>query len=155
MTKTKYGLPLKWLAENTEAADLVECVLWPFSVNVKGYPQVRCNGKLQRAHLLVCAERHGERPAGMVCCHSCGNKLCVNPNHLRWGTPSDNEQDKVGHGTALIGQSNPMARLSETSVSVIVDGQCKAKVLAAKFGVSTSTINDIRRGKTWSWLTGK
>jgi hypothetical protein len=32
-------------------------------------------------------------------CHLCGNSKCSNPNHLYWGTRSENENDKKIHGT--------------------------------------------------------
>lgn len=33
--------------------------------------------------------------------HKCNNKICVNPNHLYAGTPSDNAKDCVRAGTHL------------------------------------------------------
>lgn len=31
-------------------------------------------------------------------CHACHNAECSNPNHLYWGTPSENAQDRVANG---------------------------------------------------------
>lgn len=31
-------------------------------------------------------------------CHACGNGRCSNPNHLYWGTPSENNLDQYVHG---------------------------------------------------------
>ena len=33
-----------------------------------------------------------------LCCHACGNGKCSNPNHLYWGTFSDNIQDDFNQG---------------------------------------------------------
>ena len=52
---------------------------------------------------------------------------------------------------------SPAGKLTDAQVRDIrwrydpYDGVTQA-VLAAEFGVSTSTISDITRGKTWSWL---
>jgi len=37
------------------------------------------------------------RPADL--CHACGNDKCSNPNHLYWGTRSENVLDSKKHGT--------------------------------------------------------
>ena len=39
-------------------------------------------------------------PIGMKihACHACNNKKCSNPNHLYWGTPSENRIDAKNSG---------------------------------------------------------
>lgn len=31
-------------------------------------------------------------------CHACHNAKCSNPNHIYWGTPSENRQDAIANG---------------------------------------------------------
>lgn len=76
-----------------------ECVLWPHTVNSKGYGQIGVNGKSTSVHVLACEQAHGPRPEGKQAAHSCGVKRCINQRHLRWATQSENEADKVVHGT--------------------------------------------------------
>lgn len=46
------------------------------------------------AHRLICHIAHGEPPDGKpYALHSCDVPLCVNPDHLRWGSQADNIQD--------------------------------------------------------------
>src|SRR5699024_9822191 len=50
-------------------------------------------------HSLVAESFIGARPEGMEVCHSDGNKTNNHVANLRFGTSSDNELDKVRHGT--------------------------------------------------------
>jgi len=42
-------------------------------------------------------------PSGMKIhvCHACGNEKCSNPNHLYFGSPKENAQDSIKHGTMV------------------------------------------------------
>lgn len=55
-----------------------------------GFPAPR----LQWMHL------HGEIQKGQVIMHTCDNPPCINPDHLRCGTQSDNLTDMAARGRA-------------------------------------------------------
>lgn len=59
-----------------------------------GRPEVKHEGKSVNPARLVCAEMHG--PSDLDACHvpPCNNRMCINPDHLYWGTQLDNEADK-------------------------------------------------------------
>lgn len=59
-----------------------------------GYISTKCFGS-QRAHRVSYAIHKGEIPNAMHVLHSCHNKSCTNPDHLRVGTQKENMQDKL------------------------------------------------------------
>lgn len=133
-----------------------DCLPWPHARLTNGYGVIALsNGQKIIASRAMCEEAHGRPPsAGMHAAHSCGNghEACMNPNHLRWATSSENCHDKIDHGTLLQGESAPWSILTEDQVRYILDKENSggAVQLAEKLGVSKWTIYSIRQRRTWS-----
>jgi hypothetical protein len=53
-----------------------------------------------------------------------------------------------------LGEMNGMAKLRAKQVLAIRRDSRSQETIAAAFGVDQATISDVRRGKTWVWLTG-
>lgn len=124
------------------------CIIWLGSVT-SGYGTVRINTVLMRAHRCSYETFKGPIPEGLYICHTCDNKLCVNPEHLYAGTASDNLNDAYRRGLKKpkLGQTNGNAKLTDAQVAEIMRGTGSQSVEGKKYGVSQAHISWIRKGK--------
>jgi hypothetical protein len=124
-------------------------------VGKTGYPHVAVTGRRHvTVHTLVLTTFVGPRPANMECRHLDGNRLNPRLDNLRWGTRSENYDDRRKHGTSNDGERAGAARLSNTQVQEVRSSDTPIRVLAARFGVSENTISRIRSGHRWRQLEG-
>lgn len=75
------------------------CRIWNGTKQVSGYGTISIYGRIILVHVLSCSiknKRH--RKEKEVTRHLCGNKLCINENHLQFGTNSENAIDNIKHG---------------------------------------------------------
>lgn len=136
--------------EEAAQAQVDDCINWPFALTDQGYPSIWKDGAATGGHAEVCRMAHGERPEGKGhAAHSCGNRACVNPRHLRWATHSENMQDKKLHGTEnhLRGDDHPNVKVPQASIPKIRKSALPSRRLAEKHGVSISLIQKIRSNK--------
>lgn len=139
-----------WIDGNISSATEHECMNFPFPVGSHGYGMFSVRYRKMLAHRYVCEKAHGVPPtAEHQAAHSCGNKTCVNPHHLRWATRVENEDDKRSHGTNAAGERNGATKLTIDDVAEIRRSKKSHRSIASVFGVSSSTVGRIKRGETW------
>jgi len=74
------------------------CLLWVGAKTAKGYGNFRVSDKYYRAHRLAWQLENGPIPDGMMICHRCDTRDCVNPEHMFLGTAADNNRDTRDKG---------------------------------------------------------
>mgnify|MGYP000849670227 CR=1 FL=1 len=96
-------------------------------------------------------------PIGKVVMHLCDNRKCVNPDHLKIGTQSENLKDmynknRQGDRVFPKGTNHHLTTLTEDQVKEIKQRAKPGlfRKLAREFNVSRTTIRNIFTGFTWS-----
>lgn len=75
-----------------------DCWLWSGTLTDTGYGHMWYLGKRERCHRISYKLSFGEIPKGLLVCHHCDVRNCVNPSHLFLGTKKDNAHDMVVKG---------------------------------------------------------
>lgn len=149
------------------------CLSWTKHHTTGGYGLFMLGGRMMRAHRAVLELKLG-RPItlGLFAIHSCDYPSCIDPEHLREGTPKDNAQDMQRRGRArhprgdshglrlhperrARGDRNGMAKLTEDEAMAALERVASGKTqrnVAKDLGVHFSTINHIVKGRTWPHL---
>lgn len=135
-----------------------ECITWPSTgLNKYGYAVIRWEGKQQRVNRVVCGIMRGSpTDAKLHAAHSCGNRACVNHRHLRWATPTENQADRLLHGTDGRGEKNVTSKISEQDARAIrlawKARDLNQTEIGKRFGITPSAVSHIVTGKNWGWL---
>lgn len=134
--------------------DPEECWMW--SGRVIGDPEYPCfkhEYETVLGHRYACELLNGPQPSGApVARHLCGINLCVNPNHLVWGTDKENADDQIWHGTFVRGEKSPFSKLTEDQVREIRKSALPHREIAATYGISAPLVSRIKNRKKWGWL---
>jgi len=141
-----------------------ECWRWMGAHHSHGYGQMRFAARTHYAHRLSLWLATGKKPTRHVL-HACDNPECVNPHHLREGTPADNLIDAFIRGrktpSALPvhvqprGQRHGIAKLRDDQIPDIRRARAageSASSIAARFKMSTGAIRCIVRRASWSHI---
>lgn len=127
------------------------CWIWDGVIS-NGYGVFHFNSKSTKPHRFIWEYIHGPIPIGMLVCHKCDTKLCVNPSHLFIGTQLDNMKDMMRKGRQARGELNGRAKLSVEKVRFIRGMSSFGRTsysIAQEVEMSPKTISDILNGKLW------
>jgi hypothetical protein len=164
MRSTRVGSVNERFFNRFERDQSTKCWNWTGLLSPKGYGKIsgvmldgtKVNAML--AHRVSWLLHNGPIPAGegahgTVVMHVCDNPACVNPDHLRLGTQSENVKDMVTKGRHVVGEWQRRkgvehfrsAFKDQADIDLICSTEGDTKALAERFGVAESTIKRIRR----------
>lgn len=140
-----------FFAERSKLNAQTGCVEWTRYVAETGYGTVKHRGKQYSAHRFAWMNKHGPVPNGMVICHKCDNRRCINVDHLFLGTTLDNVQDKISKGRLRVakGEESGTSKLSVEQVKQIMLDKRPQRLIAQNHGVSQATVSLIKTRKVW------
>lgn len=126
------------------------CMEWQGGLSANGYSNIKHGNKNWTGHRLVAFLATGV--LGEVAMHSCDNRKCLNPSHIKWASQKDNLRDMTFKNRC------PKAVLKSDQIIEIRTAYaagCTQKELSNRFGVSQSNISAIVLGKAWKLASGQ
>lgn len=122
------------------------CILWQGAIGNHGYGNFSHDKTVHLTHRAAYEVFIGPIPDGMMVCHRCDVKLCVNPDHLFLGTGADNMADCAR-------KRRNARKLADEEVRQIrsIVGTSHAQI-ARCYGVTDVMIRHIRMGTWWRHL---
>lgn len=135
-----------------------ECWEWIAGCSDTGYGHFYDSSvkKTVGTHRYSYVLHKGPIPKRLLVRHTCHNRKCVNPKHLRVGTHKDNSEDAVKAGRMRHGENHYASKLSENDVREIkrmFAAGARTGDIAKHFSVTKAAISDIRSGRNWSHVT--
>ena len=127
------------------------CLVWTAGSTTGGYGAARLNGRQVLVHRKMFQLTRGRIAKGRVISHSCGRRLCFEPEHLFSRSQRESMAECLSHGRSKA------ATLTTRDVGLILAAQEKKTApqeIAKRFGVSVRQVYRIFRGDSWRHLRG-
>lgn len=129
-----------------------QCWEWQGCVGSHGYGAIQINKRKWLTHRYAYYLTTG-KDSTLHILHSCDNRRCVNPAHLREGTNTENVQDAVDRGRTAKGERNGGAKLKEWQVIEIkkrlATGESPTSI-APDYYTDPRNIYRIKQGVRWT-----
>lgn len=119
-----------------------------------GYPEKRIAGKTVRLHRAALEQKLGRRiRPGLYALHTCGNRWCIEPDHLYEGTHQQNMEDMKSSGrSANCGSPRKLSDDQVREVRTRLAAGEAGSLLAKEFGVNKAQVSRIKNGTSYRWV---
>ncbi len=135
-----------------------DCWFWVGYCDKAGYGRIHKNWALEmgtdKAHRISYLLHKGDIN-GLDVLHQCDVRNCVNPEHLRLGTQTENNKDRDTRGrhARLSGSKNPFAKFTDEQIAYIRQQHDAGRTnvsIAEEMGVHRKTIGRIILGQHYA-----
>jgi hypothetical protein len=140
-----------------------DCWNWTGAMQSCGStPTMNYKRKVGAVRRFILLERGHNQP-GMVATYTCGNPLCVKPEHTTWAkrktvqqrtTQEQGHQGDVLRCKKIADKARQNGKLNEELAAQVREAEGNQYEIAARFGISQATVSAIKLGKTWRSYAG-
>lgn len=123
------------------------------------YGRINFRGKRWMAHKLSYRAYKDKITDGLLVLHTCDNPRCCNPEHLYLGTYLQNQHDKRERGKCK-GEKLTPEQIKNIKQELKLHEKQKTRrgpysllQIGKRYGVTRTTIKQIKDGVTWNWIT--
>lgn len=131
------------------------CWTWTGALTRGGYGHIRVwevdKWVMRRAHRVSYRIFKDDFDPSLLVLHECDNPSCINPDHLRQGTHSDNNKDMLDRGrvSRKVRVSKINFEKAEEIRSLYKTGDYTQKNIGDMYGLARNTISNIVNNKRW------
>ena len=141
------------LVDNSCINENTGCWIWEKRTNPDGYGEMWYGDNSERCHRVSAIVFLGEDIKGKVVMHMCDTPACVNPDHLKVGTQTENIKDMDAKGRRACGEDNGNSSLNYKLVKTLreeyeVNGMSR-KQISSKYGVKKTALRNVLTYNSW------
>ncbi len=130
------------------------CWIWLRATTKNGYGKIfyKKNSYLMHRVSAFVFNKIESMSTKLFVCHTCDNRICINPDHLFIGTNQDNIRDMILKKRHNHGQTHPRSKLTDADVMGIrekISLGHSIKSVAKLYNISECNISQIKNNKTW------